>query len=78
MDSRVLPASVSLIDDPGAKDYKGTLLVGGYAIDEEGVPGQKVTIVDAGKLKDLLMSRRPGPDFGKSNGHGRSSFLADA
>jgi TldD protein len=77
VDSRVLPATVSLIDDPGAKDYKGTLLVGGYAIDEEGVPGQKVTIVDSGKLKDLLMSRRPGPDFGKSNGHGRSSFLAD-
>jgi TldD protein len=77
VDSRVLPATVSLIDDPGAKDYKGTLLVGGYAIDEEGVPGQKVTIVDSGKLKNLLMSRRPGPDFDKSNGHGRSSFLAD-
>ena len=77
VDSRVLPATVSLIDDPGAKDYKGTLLVGGYAIDQEGVPGQKVTIVDGGKLKNLLMSRRPGPDFGKSNGHGRSSFLAD-
>ena len=77
VDSRVLPATVSLIDDPGAKDYKGTLLVGGYAIDQEGVPGQKVTIVDGGKLKDLLMSRRPGPDFSKSNGHARSSFLAD-
>jgi predicted Zn-dependent protease len=77
VDSRVLPASVSLIDDPGAKDYKGTLLVGGYAIDQEGVPGQKVTIVDTGKLKDLLMSRRPGPDFSKSNGHARSSLLAD-
>jgi TldD protein len=77
VDSRVLPATVSLIDDPGAKDYKGTLLVGGYTIDQEGVPGQKVTIVDGGKLKDLLMSRRPGPDFGKSNGHARSSFLVD-
>jgi TldD protein len=77
VDSRVLPATVSLIDDPGAKDYKGTLLVGGYAIDQEGVPGQKVTIVDSGKLKNLLMSRRPGSDFDKSNGHGRSSFLAD-
>ncbi len=76
-DSRVLPATVSLIDDPGANNYKGTLLVGGYAIDQEGVPGQKVTIVDSGKLKNLLMSRRPGPDFDKSNGHGRSSFLAD-
>jgi len=77
VDSRVLPPSVSLIDDPSAKDYKGTLLVGGYAIDQQGVPGQKVTIVDGGKLKNLLMSRRPGPDFGKSNGHARSSFLAD-
>jgi TldD protein len=77
VDSRVLPATVSLIDDPAAKDYKGTLLVGGYAIDQEGVPGQKVTIVDSGKLKNLLMSRRPGSDFDKSNGHGRSSLLAD-
>lgn len=77
VDSRVLPPSVSLVDDPGAKDYKGTPLVGGYAIDQEGVPAQKVTIVENGKLKNLLMSRRPGPDFDKSNGHGRSSFLAD-
>jgi predicted Zn-dependent protease len=75
--SRVLPASVSLVDDPGAKDYKSNLLIGGYAIDEEGVPSQKVTIVEDGKLKDLLMSRRPGPDFENSNGHGRSAFLAD-
>jgi len=75
--SRVLPASVSLVDDPGAKDYKGSSLIGGYAIDEEGVPGDKVTVVEDGKLKDLLMSRRPGPDFEKSNGHGRSAFLSD-
>jgi len=75
--SRVLPSTASLIDDPLAKDYKGTPLVGSYTIDEEGVPGEKVTIVDKGVLKDLLMSRRPGPDFDKSNGHGRSSFLAD-
>jgi len=75
--SRVLPASVTLLDDPGAKDHKGNLLIGGYAIDEEGVPGEKVAVVQDGKLKDLLMSRRPGPDFEKSNGHGRSAFLSD-
>jgi TldD protein len=74
---RVLPPSVSLLDDPGAKDYKGALLIGGYAIDEEGVPAQKVGLVEEGKLKELLMSRRPGPDFEKSNGHGRSAFLAE-
>ena len=75
--SRVLPASVSLVDDPGAKDYQGGLLIGGYAIDEEGVPADKVAVVDDGKLKSLLMSRRPGPDFENSNGHGRSAFLSD-
>ena len=47
---------------PAATDYKGTLLVGSYAIDQEGVPGEKVTLVDEGKLKNMLMSRRPGPD----------------
>jgi TldD protein len=78
IEARVLPASVTLVDDPSAKDYKGTPLIGGYAIDEEGVPGEKVTLVQEGKLKQLLMSRRPGPDFDKSNGHGRSGFLADS
>lgn len=78
MDSRVLPASVSLVDDPLLKDYKGTPVIGSYTIDEEGVPAQKVTIVEDGKLKSLLMSRRPGPDSDKSNGHGRSAFLVDA
>jgi predicted Zn-dependent protease len=76
--TRVLPAGVTLLDNPGAADYKGALLIGSYAIDQEGVPGDKVTLVDEGKLKNLLMSRRPGPDFEKSNGHGRSAFLVDA
>ena len=76
--SRVLPETVSLVDDPSAKDYKGTLLIGGYAIDEEGVPSAKVTIVSNGKLKNLLMSRRPGSDFERSNGHGRAAFGIDA
>jgi predicted Zn-dependent protease len=74
LNSRVLPNTVTLIDDPTAKDYNGTPLIGGYTIDDEGVPAEKVMIVQNGVLKDLLMSRRPGPDFDKSNGHGRSSF----
>jgi hypothetical protein len=75
--ARVLPPTVTLVDDPFAKDYKGTPLIGGYAIDEEGVPAEKVSLVENGMLKNLLMSRRPGPDFEKSNGHGRAAFLAD-
>lgn len=74
INSRVLPPTVTLIDDPSAKDYKGTPLIGGYTVDDEGVPAEKVTIVQNGTLKELLMSRRPGSDSDKSNGHGRTSF----
>jgi TldD protein len=77
-ESRVLPLSVSLVDDPLLKDYKGASVIGTYAVDEEGVPAQKVIVVQDGKLKTLLMSRRPGPDSDQSNGHGRAAFLADA
>lgn len=76
--SRVLPPTVSLVDDPSATDFHGTPLLGGYAVDDEGVRAQKVTVVENGSLKQLLMSRRPGPDSDQSNGHGRSGFLSDA
>lgn len=76
--ARVLPPSVTLVDDPGGKDFKGTPLIGGYGVDDEGVKGQKVTLVENGALKGELMSRRPGPDFQESNGHGRAAFLNDA
>jgi len=76
--SRVLPASVTLVDDPSAKEFSGTRLIGGYSVDNEGVRAQKVTLVENGNLKSELMSRRPGPDFEDSNGHGRSAFLNDA
>jgi TldD protein len=76
--ARVLPPSVTLVDDPGAKEFHGTPLIGGYAVDDEGVRAQKVSVVENGNLKGLLMSRRPGPDSDQSNGHGRSGFLSDA
>ena len=76
--ARVLPASVTLVDDPADKEFKGTPLIGGYGVDEEGVRGEKVTLVENGALKNELMSRRPGPDFEQSNGHGRAAFLNDA
>ena len=43
--ARVLPTTVTITDDPTAKDYKGTPLIGGYSVDEEGVQAQKVTVV---------------------------------
>ena len=76
--ARVLPTSVTIVDDPSAKEYRGTPLLGGYKVDEEGVRGVKVTAIENGALKQLLMSRRPGQDGNESNGHGRAAFLNDA
>jgi TldD protein len=75
--TRVLPANVTLVDDPTLNEFQGKPLLGSYAIDDEGVKAQRVTLVDNGVLRDFLMSRRPGPDFQKSNGHARSSNLSD-
>ncbi len=75
--TRVLPPGVSLIDDLNAKEFQGQPLLGGYDVDDEGVRGQRVTLVENGVLRNLLMSRRPGPDLDHSNGHARSMFLSD-
>jgi TldD protein len=77
LNSRVLPTDVSLADDPMGADAQGHPLAGSYAVDEEGVPAQRVPIVENGILKNFLMSRRPGPDADQSNGHARALFLSD-
>ena len=74
--TRVLPTGVTLVDDPTLKDFQGQRLLGDYEVDDEGVKGQRVAVVENGILRDLLMSRRPGPDFQASNGHGRSANLS--
>jgi TldD protein len=73
--TRVLPSGVTLVDDPTVKDFQGQLLLGEYEVDDEGVKAERVSIVENGILRNLLMSRRPGPDFQSSNGHGRSANL---
>jgi TldD protein len=75
---RVFPTDVTLFDDPSAKEFDGHPLIGGYQVDAQGVKGQRVTLVQNGLLEGLLMSRRPGPDFSTSNGHGRASGLGTA
>jgi len=67
----VLPAFISVYDDPSKKRYNGQDLNGFFRFDDEGVPAQPVTVVDKGILKNFLMSRSPITGFAKSNGHGR-------
>lgn len=68
---RVLPPFFAVIDDPGMAEWQKTSLMGSYQFDEQGVPGQAVTLVDQGVLRGLLMSRRPRKEITESNGHGR-------
>lgn len=77
---KVLPAFVSVVDDPGAKEFGGVPLLGGFEIDDEGVKAQKVTLVDKGTLQTFCMGRVPARAVKKSNGHckggaGRTSNL---
>jgi TldD protein len=67
----VLPAFLSVADDPTMKELNGVQLAGHYDYDDEGVPAARVVAVENGILKNFLMSRMPIKNFSQSNGHGR-------
>lgn len=71
--TRVLPAFLSLIDDPTLKDFEGHSLVGSYDVDNEGVKAQPVNVIQNGMLDNYLLGRQPVRDFPASNGHGRAA-----
>ena len=55
----MLPAFLSVADDPTLKELNGVRLSGSYDFDDEGVPASRVQAVDHGVLKNFLMSRMP-------------------
>ena len=70
----ILPAYMTVVDDPGIKNLGDRKLIGYYSIDDQGVPARKLPLVDGGLLTNLLMSRRPGKGRIQSNGHGRNGY----
>jgi predicted Zn-dependent protease len=72
LNRRVLPSFFTVVDDPTQTSYEKHSLIGAYKVDDQGVEAQKVTLIEDGFLKTLLMSRRPRKEIDKSNGHGRS------
>ena len=72
--SRVLPAFVSVEDDPTLKSFAGKTLIGSYDADDEGVKAEKVEIVQDGQLVNYLLGREPIRDFPESNGQGRAAI----
>jgi TldD protein len=69
---QVLPTFLSVVDDPTIKEMDGVKLAGTYSYDNEGVPAQRVEVIEDGVLKNFLMSRMPIKNFDQSNGHGRN------
>lgn len=70
--SPVLPSFLTVVDDPSLRSFEGQPLLGAYAVDDEGVPAQSVTLVNHGELVNYLTDREPVKDFPASNGHGRA------
>ncbi len=71
----VMPSGFSVVDDPGLTVFDGVPLLGHYAVDDEGIAAERVTLVDDGRLKGFLMSRAPRQGVDHSNGHGRSGLV---
>lgn len=74
MNRRILPSTITVVDDPTRKEIDGYPLIGGFEIDEQGVPAKPMTIVENGILKNLLSSRVPTKLYPQSNGRARSNF----
>jgi TldD protein len=70
--TRVLPAFVSVTDDPTMASFGDQQLQGHYATDDEGVAAAKVPVIVDGILTNYLIGREPIQDFPQSNGHGRA------
>jgi predicted Zn-dependent protease len=73
---RIMPEFINIVDDPTMARLNKDVLLGSYAFDDEGVPSQRVLLVDHGVLRGFEMSRQPLKEFPQSNGHGRRQIGA--
>jgi len=76
VDEQIFPAFLTVVDDSTQKKLGNQDLLGYYQYDDEGVPAQRVTLVDRGYLKNFEMSRSPLKNFPHANGHGRRQIGA--
>jgi len=67
----IMPAFISVYDDPTMTRLGGVDLNGFYRFDDEGVPASRAMLVERGILKGFVLSRSPTRGFTHSNGHGR-------
>lgn len=73
--ARVLPRFLNVYDDPTLQRNAVGELLGGYAVDGDGVPAAPTVLVENGILKTLLSSRNPINGVLRSSGNQRGEFL---
>jgi TldD protein len=73
----ILPAFLTVMDDPSLAKVGEVSLNGHYGFDDEGVASRPVALVDHGVLRNYLKSRTPVKGDPQSNGHGRSEGTLD-
>jgi len=78
LNKRILPRFLNVVDDSTQEVMDGVPLMGHYLYDDQGVPARRVSLVEQGRLKALLMSRNPSKEFSRSTGHGRGFYGSGA
>jgi hypothetical protein len=73
---RVLPAFLTIEDDPTLPRVGNDRLVGDYTIDDDGVLARKTVLIENGLLKGFLASRNPGRGVTNSTGSRRGNNIA--
>ena len=73
---RVLPEFLSVRAEPLMDAYKKQPLLGGYRVDDEGVPARPVRLVQKGVLETLLTTRTPVRGIDQSTGSRRGPGVA--
>lgn len=71
--ARVLPRFLSVIDDPTVETHDQVSLLGGYKVDNDGVPAGETRVVERGILKTLLATRSPVAGVLNSTGNRRGA-----
>ena len=65
---RVLPRFLSIVSDPTLEAHEGVPLHGRQPVDDDGVPGRRVVLIERGMLKTLLSTRTPLAEVPASSG----------
>jgi predicted Zn-dependent protease len=69
---RILPKTFTVVDDPTVEEFGGARLLGAREIDDDGMRGERVVLVEKGLLKTFCTSRIPTRKTTKSNGHSQN------